>query len=151
MMIHSIKINTFEEEQACIDFSKKTKEFCDSKGLNCILPAIEFTEEIYNKTNYKDIYNKIIDEFNIEEFTEKINLFFNNPELLIDIRISAYGTYGYYWPHENKIFVNIHSGNIISTIKHEIIHLIIEPYIQKYNIGHEEKERLVNSLSKCVI
>jgi len=39
-----------------------------------------------------------------------------------------------------------YKGNIIKLIKHEIIHLLIENFINKNHISHKVKEKLVNSL-----
>jgi len=131
-----------EEELACMKFSRESKAFCDEKGLECILH-----EETYDKTNYQDTIDRIMGGFNFELFTDKINTFFHNPDLNVHIRASAYGTYGYYWPDDNIAFVNIHHpGDLISTVKHEIIHLILHPYAEKFKLSHEEKEAMVNSL-----
>jgi hypothetical protein len=57
--------------------------------------------------------------------------------------ITKYGVGGSYAP-PNKIIININAGSPINTLLHEITHLAIEPYIQKYKIKQNEKERIVD-------
>jgi len=55
---------------------------------------------------------------------------------------------GYYYP--NKINIKLHppkEGWSIGTLIHEIIHLSIHPLIEKYQIEHWTKERLVDLIS----
>ena len=59
------------------------------------------------------------------------------------VRLTRYGTGGSYNP-PNMITCNIDTSRGYLTIAHEIVHIMIEPYVQKYAIGHWEKERTVD-------
>ncbi len=63
----------------------------------------------------------------------------------INILITQYGVGGSYNPPQ-KIIMNIHNvHNPHNTLVHEFVHCIIEiPIINKLNIVHEDKERLVD-------
>lgn len=67
--------------------------------------------------------------------------------------MTRYGVGGSY-NIPNEIIINIQqkSGvDLIGTIFHEIIHLNIEPLIQKYNISHWTKERIIDLILAKVL
>lgn len=58
--------------------------------------------------------------------------------------LTKYGVGGSY-SLPNKIIFNIEMKSLsANTILHEIVHLAIEPYIKKYSIQQNEKERIVD-------
>ena len=57
--------------------------------------------------------------------------------------LTKYGMGGSY-SLPNQIILNINSKSKINTILHEITHLTIEAYIQKYKIQQNQKERIVD-------
>lgn len=65
-----------------------------------------------------------------------------------NIFLSKYGVGGsYHYPDE--IIINIkfkYEKGLLRTTAHEIIHLIIQPLIEKYKINHWSKERIVDLL-----
>lgn len=139
---------------------KKTLEKLDwynSQGYNVKLP-----KNINKKSSKKEIRDKIIEEFNESEyvnvktriknasvfneqaFFKKLNdVFGNNISKEVHVYLIAYGVYGSY-NLPNTIFLRFNQKNIVKTIIHEIIHLLIEEKIQKYKIEHWEKERIVD-------
>lgn len=69
------------------------------------------------------------------------------PEYMV--RLTRYGVGGSY-RYPNTIILNIHyrkNDGALKTVFHEMIHLTIQPLIEKYNLGHWEKERIVELLS----
>ena len=154
MQIHSIKINTLIEEKKVIEFSLPTAEFCASKNLSLFLPDVKIGLEKEYEQN-KELAKKAcleLKQYNIKNFIKDCNLFFNRPEIDLKIRITGYGTYGFYWPHEQKIFINFRrSPWITQTAKHEILHLILEPFIQKKKYTHQEKENLIHTIYRLLV
>lgn len=74
--------------------------------------------------------------------------FFGSSLKEINVILTKYGTGGSYNPPET-IIINITlrtSKNLTKTLFHEIIHLLIEPFILKYGVSHWDKEALVNML-----
>jgi len=126
------------------------KNNIDSKFVNNVL-ASDYIQGEYDQIS-KHVYEKW------EEISEvlKDNLEKNNLNFLFDfyeIVFTMYGVGGSY-DLPNKITINIRdkeSEGICRTIIHEIIHLNIESLIEKYKIGHWEKERIVDlTLSKII-
>ena len=121
---------------------------------NDINPRIDNLEKIFLalKNEYKEEdYQRSADEI-IKKFSEIENSFFENLQEVCGKRIrrrfkimlTKYGVGGSY-SVPNKIIYNLGmKSSSVYTILHEIVHLIIEPYIQKYQVGQNEKERIVD-------
>ncbi len=105
----------------------------------------EYDEDKYtlNIDSIRQMYE--LYEAKLEEFIVELGL---SPIPEIKIYLTKYGIGGsYHLP--NKVIVNIDrffSIGLIRTVLHEIIHLHIEPLIQKYQIGQWQKETIVNLL-----
>lgn len=100
-------------------------------------------------------YEKIAKQLN-SEFSKIENVFFEKLGIIIGKKVkrnyqlilTKYGVGGSY-RLPNKIIYNFAmKSSSINTIMHEIVHLIIEPYIIKYDIGQNEKERIVDLILK---
>lgn len=122
-----------------------------------------FPQNVNPKTdNLKKIYTALLDEYAKKDykmaaaeinkkFSRIENIFYNKLRNACGKRIkrnfklilTKYGVGGSY-KLPNKIILNINSKSKINTILHEITHLAIESYIQKYQIRQNEKERIVN-------
>jgi hypothetical protein len=116
-----------------------------SKGIS--LKSIkEQIEKEYREEDYKIIKNKILSDFLMVEkqFSKKLKEIFNIkiPSIFF-IYLTKYGVGGSY-DLPNIIFLNINNKRGFKTIAHEIVHIIIEPWIQKYEIRYQEKERIVD-------
>ncbi len=86
-----------------------------------------------------------------DQFVEKLVYFFGKPPgLNFIIEISNYGPMGFYNARKNTVTVNINNPNSVDTIKHEIIHILIESFIKEYNINHEKKEMIVNTVKDII-
>ena len=102
----------------------------------------------YNETNYIEPENFIKDNLKkintiLEKFFTETNI---EPKKDYSIYLTRYGVGGSY-NFPNKIIINIQAckgEKLVRSIVHEIIHLSIEDLIQKYNVGHWEKERVVD-------
>ena len=100
----------------------------------------------YDEKRYKEIAKEIAKDFSRIEsnFSKKLNNLFDKeiPKTFF-VYLTNYGVGGSY-RLPNKIIFNINNKKRSEVIVHEIIHLIIEPYIKKYNVSHWEKERIVD-------
>ena len=80
-------------------------------------------------------------------FLEKYFLETNaKPENVYEIKLTKYGVGGSY-NLPNTIIVNFQGKfgiGVSKTIIHEIVHLSIQELIEKYKVGHWEKERVVD-------
>ncbi len=133
------------------------------KGYRLCFPE-SFSTEDPNFKNEEYIENSIRDEYNeedykekedfIKEHSEKINTaldkFFKetniNPQDDYEILLTRYGVGGSYG-FPSLVTINTQfcrGGGLAITIIHEIIHISIENLIQKYNIGHWDKETIVD-------
>lgn len=123
-----------------------------------------FPKDVNPKTdNLKKIYTALLNEYTEEDYkrvaTEINKKFFEIENNFCDklhglcgkrikrnfkLILTKYGVGGsYFLP--NKIIYNFSMKSFsINTILHEITHLIIEPYIKRYQIKQNEKERIVD-------
>ncbi len=114
------------------------------------LSAIVKKEFIANKDKIKLIknkLNKLVNKNNevLDEFF--LNFDYTLPDT-IKVYLTNYGSGGsYYLPNEIVILVRRDTLDLLETMIHEVVHLIIEkPFILKNNITHWQKEILVNIL-----
>lgn len=101
----------------------------------------------YKEEDYRKSANEII-----KTFSEIENSFFEKLQVICGKKIkrkfklvlTKYDVGGSY-SMPNRIIYNFEmKSSSISTILHEIVHLVIEKYIQKYQIQQNEKERIVD-------
>lgn len=143
-------INKLEEEKKIVDATNKKIKWFKKNGYNFTLPnkplASIYSEESYQK-KMKEIRNKWIKQEN--DFFFVLESFFNKKfKKKIIVHISKYGVGGGY-NLPNHVYINIDLPyNPVKTIKHEIIHIIVETFMEKNKIKHWEKERIVESLGK---
>ena len=118
-----------------------------------------FKNEIYQAGDYQkgfqkievqlELINDIVEELLSMDLDWDFKSFLN-----YDIILTLYGPGGSYNPDEGSIVLYSNSkgefkgySNPINTIVHEIVHIGIEqPLIQKYQISHTMKERIVDSI-----
>lgn len=103
----------------------------------------EYNQKDYEKT--KDVVNKQWIKFSsrLEKYFQETSL---KPEEIYLIHLTKYGVGGSY-KLPNEVIVNFqgkHGIGISNTVIHEIVHLSIQPFINKYNIEHWKKERVVD-------
>ncbi len=117
-------------------------------------PKIDNLKKIYNalRNEYKEEhYRKSALEIK-KKFSEIENSFFEKLQKVCGKKIkrkfklilTKYGVGGSYFT-PNKIIYNLEMKfSLVNTIFHEIAHLVIEQYIQKYQIQQNKKERIVD-------
>ena len=143
-------INTLEQEKKMLKNHCKDGDilFCKKREIPIYLPEISVEKEYSSKLleAEKERIEKIWKK-EAKDFQNKIKIFFNR-KLDITIYITNYSTFGSYDPKVNSIFINRNIGNkhITRIIKHEVIHLLLNDYIKKFNINSEQKEDIVNSI-----
>ncbi len=109
----------------------------------------------YNESEYKEVEQTVIKRWT--DFSSGLAGYFDNigfkPEKAYIIQLTKYGVGGsYHLP--NKVVVNFYSRygiGVSKTIMHEIVHLSIQNLIDKYNIEHWNKERLVDLILLKII
>ncbi len=145
-------INKLEEEKKIVNSTNKKIKWFKSNGYDFTLPNRPLIS-IYNNGDYqkktKEIRNKWIKQEN--KFFFVLESFFNKKfKKKIIVHISKYGVGGGY-NLPNHVYINIDLPyDPMKTIKHEIIHIIVETFIEKNKIKHLEKERIVESLGKIL-
>lgn len=86
-------------------------------------------------------WDKVIDEASVE--LKKTSL---QSMDIYTIYLTKYGVGGSY-NYPDSVIVNIESmyyKGLVSTVFHEIVHLMIHPWISEYNVSHWQKERIVD-------
>lgn len=104
-------------------------------------------EEYLNKSTkiYKKVEQEILDNWQkvsekIENVSAGTNLKFPSE---LEIQLTCYGIGGSYWLPK-KIILMATKFYPLATIVHELIHLAIEDWIKKYQVGQTQKERIVD-------
>lgn len=152
-----IKFNTIEQEQERVRSALENLEFYKTNNYHIGLPAgienlsekeiDEIVEKEYDPDKYREKIKVVSDAWSELEsdFFKKVgDVLKIEPLLEYHCFITQYGTGGSYYPPD-KLIMNINSQNFgVFTIPHEIIHLLIHDFIEKYKINHWSKERLVD-------
>ena len=100
----------------------------------------------FDKKKYKEVANQIALDFSTinKQLSKKLKESFNKDiPITFFVYLTNYGVGGSY-NLPNIVIFNINNKKGYKTIVHEIIHLLIETWIQKYKIQHWEKERIVD-------
>lgn len=97
-------------------------------------------EKIYRKAEQEILSSWEEVSKKIENVSDQTGIKFPNE---LDIQLTCYGMGGsYHLP--NKIILLAIKLNLIATIVHELIHLVIEGWIQEYKVDQPKKERIVD-------
>ncbi|MFC1721628.1 hypothetical protein ACFL0Z_01800 [Patescibacteria group bacterium] len=124
------------------------------QGLDFTMPSKSIEQE------YDQIKLQIVAKAVEAEWKKHGQDFFENLGLLLGKKISGdyqvcftnYGPAGFY-NLPNEVYLNINfidEFDPVESVKHEIIHLLIEPFVIKKKLGHETKEDLVDTILKAV-
>jgi hypothetical protein len=105
-------------------------------------------EKEYKEDTYKKEEEEIMKSWESESagFLEKLKSLGRPLPDRFYIFLTAYGVGGSYG-YPDKVYINMRNtskAGILGTIFHEMVHLVIEDLIQKNNIPHWTKERIVN-------
>ncbi len=144
-------INSINEEKEVLERTLQVKLFLENERVKFTLPQKSIEDE-YNKEEYESFKNTLKkNESELDDFSRKLSVFFNKKPLSFSIKISAYGPMGSYDTNNNIITINKYiDRDPIGTIKHEMVHIMVEHFVQEYSLSHTEKERLVNNLQKTI-
>lgn len=142
-------INNIEREKEILDVVRKNIDFLNENKI-IFTQTQNSLEKEYKVKKYKDYKKWIKEEWKKREggFLEKLLIFFNKPaKTQFIIEISNYGPLGFYNVRTNTVTINMNTMlDAVKTIKHEMIHIILEPFIKKYSIEHKQKEDIVNTV-----
>lgn len=151
MIYLEFKINTIEREKELADFAAKQISFFKKNDIKFSLSSSSVEREYDIKSHnafcshLKSIWKKYGTDFN-----QKLSDFFNlREDLHITVRTTRYGALGYYNNERNEVYVNMFNNkdfDFLSLIKHELIHLVLQPFVEKYKLDHQKKEALVSTI-----
>jgi len=143
------KICDINREKQITEMVKEWLEFLKQNNIRFTWPEKGIEQE-YNIEKYNTFKKTIEERWKKEEkkFIPKLLIFFHqSKDTQFTVEISNYGPLGFYNPENNTITINLNTHlDPISTIKHEAIHLMVEPYIREFKLSHQEKEKIVNTL-----
>jgi len=135
-------------------YAKKVRlpDRTDFKGVYNKKDALKYlsnlAEEEYEHREYEDVENKIKKQW--DKYSRHVENYFKKtfliPEEHYIVRLTKYGVGGSYW-FPNRVILNFKRKDIngcVRTIFHEIIHLSIQSFVEKYKIEHWAKERIVD-------
>lgn len=112
-------------------------------------------EEEYNKKDYEEVENTIKEQW--INFSPRLEKYFQETSLkqesLYIIQLTKYGVGGSY-STPNKVILNFQGRfgvGVTRTIIHEIVHLSIQSFINKYEVEHWVKERIVDLILSKII
>lgn len=146
-------ISTIKKEKEIADMVSKNVDFFKANKI-CFTWPEKTVEEEYDINKYEKYKKQIEIEWakREQDFTGRLLKFFYQPkEFQFTIEISNYGPLGFYNIETNTVTININSHlDVIDTIKHEMIHIIMEPFLNKYHIKYKQKEFIVDSILKIL-
>ena len=141
-------INTLKEEKKIIELTKRKAKWFKKNRYSFTLPN-QSLQAIYKKEEYLPKIEKIESEWKKQEnqfFSTLEDFFGQKIKKKFIVHIGKYGVGGGY-NLQNHVYINIAlSYDPIRIIQHEILHLRIEPFVQKYKIKHQKKEKIINCL-----
>jgi hypothetical protein len=141
--------NTIQEERMNIERFRNHVTFFKENNIHFTFPEND-TDIQYDSNKYEHFRSILSKKWNTQKdnFVDRLKFFFNADDTLqFTIHVTQYGPLGFYDPETNAISINLNCHlEPIDVIKHEMIHLMIEPFVQKYNLSHEQKERAVDTL-----
>ncbi len=146
------KIQTIAKERETVQQTKDREEWYKENDYPITLPEKDLESE-YNKEEYlaeakriENLWSREDDKF-IQILKDLLNKDLKKP---IVAHIGKYGVAGRY-TLPNHVYINTQLfDNHIEIIKHEIVHLMLEPFVQKYGISHEKKEDLIDIIQDIV-
>lgn len=141
--------NTVSEEQAIADRFCSSVDFFNKHNIRFTLPERAIEAE-YDPALY-ETYRSATEAAwagRAGDFVERLRLFFNTPEpLQFTVRITQYGPLGFYDHKDRSVTINRHAHiEAAKIIKHEMIHVMVEPYVLANHLNHSQKEFIVETI-----
>jgi len=149
MSVVKFIINNIEREKEIIEIVYKNIEFLKAQKIKFTLPKNSVDRE-YNIKEYQDYKNQLKNRWEKEKgnFVERLLTFFHKTKKTqFKVEISKYGPLGFYNSSDNTIIINLNAKrNPTDIIKHEMVHIMVEPFIKKYKISYKNKEIIVDTI-----
>ncbi len=140
-------INSLSEEREMVRLTKKKDGWFKVNKYHFLVPNGPL-EDVYQKEDYmkRTLVLERIWRKEEQKFFSILDDFFGRRIKRVIVHITKYGVGGgYFLP--NHVYLNCALPfDSMKTIKHEILHLVVESYIQKYKVSHSKKEKLVDCL-----
>ena len=100
----------------------------------------------YKEREYENIAKILLNDFSI--FSDKLEqtlfyIFGKDIQTSFNVYLTKYGVGGSY-RLPNEIILNINNKLGVKTVVHEMVHLMIEENVKKYNLKQFQKERTVD-------
>ncbi len=140
-------VNNIRREKEIVNMVQENLDFLKKNKIRFTWPEKRVEDE-YNKKIYEDYKKWLGKEWRKKEnkFVEKLLHLFNRPKnTKFNVEVSNYGPLGFYNTRNNTITINLNTHlDVVDTIKHEMIHIMIESFVRKYELSYTDKERVVN-------
>jgi len=140
-------INSIPREKEIVKMTQKYLSFLTNEKIIFTLPKKDVVKE-YDIKKYQQYKKYLEKEWAKKEkgFVKRLLTFFHQPlELQFIVEISNYGPLGFYNSSNNTVTINMnHPFDVTRTIKHEMVHIMVEPFVKKYSVSYQKKEHIVN-------
>ncbi|MFH1236001.1 MAG: hypothetical protein V1685_03630 [Parcubacteria group bacterium] len=112
-------------------------------------------KEEYQIEKYQNFLKKLRDLWTDadDRFVLRMKDFFHLPsDTLFTVEVSNYGPLGWYHSGKRLLTINMNTDrDPKETIKHEIVHIVLDSYIRKYDISYSEKEQIVHQVESFLL
>ncbi|MGM0439383.1 MAG: hypothetical protein ACQEP3_03050 [Patescibacteria group bacterium] len=148
----SFSINNIKEEKQIVEMTRKDVDFFKRHKIKITWPKNTTVEKEYNKERYQKELENIKKSWEKEKnnFLEKASDYFNQEIGEVMVKVSAYGPMGFYDAETNTVTINFNNSKPIQTIKHEIVHIMLEKTQKRGEIKHTKKENVVNNILSTI-
>lgn len=148
----NFSINTLKEEKEIVEMTRKDVDFFKSQEIEITWPENTTVEEEYDKKKYEKFLKQVRERWqeSSDNFLEKTADFFDKDMKEVQVKVSAYGPMGFYNTDNNTVTINLNNDRPVETIKHEIIHIFLEPSHNKENWSYKKKERVVSNILSTI-
>lgn len=146
------EICSLEEEKSNANRAQVETDFYKQHNIRFSASAGNVEEEyINNQQKYQSFKDNLESRWFAEavKFVDQLLEFFHEDEnTSFVVKVCNYAALGSYDPINNLVFINLNCAPLdpVRIIKHELIHIMVQPFINKYSIQHEQKEKIVNAL-----
>lgn len=142
------KLDWFLAQGYKINLPVKIRKMVDQKRAPTDEEILEAVSDEFNQEEYKDTANNLTQgwEKSKDDFFKKLKTLGLPLQTEYAVSFTKYGVGGSYGL-PNKVQINFdysYAKDILTIIRHEIVHITIENLIREHDIDHWTKERLVD-------
>ncbi|MCX6784690.1 MAG: hypothetical protein NTV81_01995 [Candidatus Komeilibacteria bacterium] len=148
----TFEVCSLEEEKDNADRAQIETSFFKQHNIRFSASAGNVEEEyLNNQQKYQSFKDNLESRWLVEasDFIERLIKFFHeNDNKIFKVKICNYAALGFYDSAKNCVFINLNCAPLdpVRIAKHELIHIMVQPFIDEYKIQHEQKEKIVNAL-----